>query len=69
MLPLRTEFLGALDADRQTGATLGAARFQDIAPTLALHFFAKAMHAQAVQPFWLINSLHDEYSSEKLDSH
>ncbi len=57
------KFLGAFNADRKTQAPFGAPRFQDLAPAFALHFFAKAVNAQAVQTLGLIDSFQSRDSS------
>ena len=54
------EHFGALDANGQSRAPFGAARFQDIASAGRAHFAAKAMYAQPVQTFRLIRSFHVE---------
>lgn len=57
LLGLAKDF-GALDADGQTRAPLGAARPQHIAPAHRTHFPTKTVYAQTVQAFGLIRSFH-----------
>lgn len=62
-LALLGELFSALDADAQFGAPFGATRFEDFAPTLGLHAFAKAVNAHAVNTLGLINTFQENNSS------